>query len=246
MRITLFYFSGTGNTKAVCDAFKIKMERENARVSIINVEKHGQGNDSQVKDLIRNTDVFGFAYPVFGADLPRIYKDFLIGLQGSQFNNREAFVITTVGYINAYGPFLMKKELKKLGLLLKNHIVLRMPNSTKRITQYDNARSECLVKQDSRITRLVGDILYHRKHISGVGPWVLGGYVVRKVLGKQMKEHYKRWYVDTGLCIDCGQCLGNCPVQAIRSNGGEYSFSDTCITCFRCLHFCPVQAIKMK
>ena len=65
MRITLFYFSGTGNTKAVCDAFKIKMERENARVSMINVEKYAEGMDGQVKDLIGNTDVFGFAYPVF-------------------------------------------------------------------------------------------------------------------------------------------------------------------------------------
>ena len=184
--------------------------------------------------------------PSSRADLPRIYKDFLKSLQGCLFHHREAFVITTVGYINAYGPFLMSKELKKLGLLMKNHLVIRMPNSTKRTAQYDVLRSKHLAKQDRRFARLVDDILHHRKHISGVGPWVLGGYVVRKILGNQMKEHYKRMYVDSGLCIDCGKCIRDCPEKAIGHDGGEYSFSNTCTVCFRCIHFCPVQAIKVN
>ena len=242
MRITLFYFSGTGNTKAACDLFKEKLEHRNATIILINIEDITDGG--RIEDT--NSDIIGFAYPVYGADLPRIFRDFLSNVNPRVFSKKEAFVITTAGYINAYGPFLLKKELSKKGLVLKNHIVVKMPNSTKKSDNNEIRRYRSLAKQEKKIEKLAGSLLDGRGRFYGVGPWLLGGYIIRVALKKPMAEHYKKLQVDDSVCTHCKTCINNCPTQAIRYVNGTFTFTAACTTCFRCVQSCPVHAIKNK
>lgn len=48
-----------------------------------------------------------------------------------------------------------------------------------------------------------------------------------------------------GGCIGCGTCAGECPVGAIKDNGGVFAIDEgTCISCGACAGACPTGAIK--
>jgi len=51
-------------------------------------------------------------------------------------------------------------------------------------------------------------------------------------------------YKITDKCIACGNCQGECPVEAI-SEGDRYSIDPAkCIDCGACASVCPVEAIQ--
>ena len=51
--------------------------------------------------------------------------------------------------------------------------------------------------------------------------------------------------VNKDLCIGCGACEENCPVQAIAlgADGKAECDKSKCIDCLSCVGNCPVQAI---
>ena len=57
--------------------------------------------------------------------------------------------------------------------------------------------------------------------------------------------HVRRIDVDHDLCVNCFLCEENCPVEAIRLEGGEVVLDDDkCIRCVECTNHCPVGALK--
>ena len=53
--------------------------------------------------------------------------------------------------------------------------------------------------------------------------------------------------MDKEKCINCGVCMGYCPVNSIYAEGGEILISyDYCKGCGICAAECPKQAINME
>ena len=51
-------------------------------------------------------------------------------------------------------------------------------------------------------------------------------------------------YKITDVCISCGACAANCPVDAISDGGSQYEIdAGTCISCGACQANCPAEAI---
>jgi ferredoxin len=46
-------------------------------------------------------------------------------------------------------------------------------------------------------------------------------------------------------CIGCGQCVGVCPVEAIKLEDGIAIISDECVECGVCVGECPSEAISI-
>jgi NAD-dependent dihydropyrimidine dehydrogenase PreA subunit len=45
-------------------------------------------------------------------------------------------------------------------------------------------------------------------------------------------------------CINCGSCLGSCPVSAISEGDDKHEINaDLCIDCGACADICPTEAI---
>ena len=244
MKIALFYFSGTGNTKFVCDRFKIFIEQKNNSIDLYNIELIRNESTNTVSTIINQANLIGFAYPIHGANLPKIVDDFLNSffLDGSR--NKDVFIISTVGVINAYGPFIIKKRLQRSGLHLKWHYVYRTINNTA-VRKVDAIQlEEKHRKQTLPFTKFCNSVITNETYCNGIGPWIVGGYIVRRMLRKTIENHYKAFYVDSSLCTKCNLCIDNCPTKSINYQHNGFIFSQTCTTCLRCINKCPVDAIK--
>lgn len=48
----------------------------------------------------------------------------------------------------------------------------------------------------------------------------------------------------TDICVSCGSCEPECPVEAISQGETQYNIDpDTCIDCGTCASVCPTDAI---
>jgi len=51
-------------------------------------------------------------------------------------------------------------------------------------------------------------------------------------------------YVINNDCINCGACVADCPVDAIKEGANKYEINADCIDCGACVGSCPVNAIN--
>ena len=56
--------------------------------------------------------------------------------------------------------------------------------------------------------------------------------------------------IDHELCIGCGECFNNCPVDVIRMDlsgeKAEIRYSEDCMCCYACVLDCPGEAIHVS
>ena len=54
-------------------------------------------------------------------------------------------------------------------------------------------------------------------------------------------------HIITDECINCGQCVSECPVDCISAGSDKYVIdAGTCIDCGACVGCCPTDAIKAE
>jgi len=53
--------------------------------------------------------------------------------------------------------------------------------------------------------------------------------------------------IDEKVCVSCGACAAECPVDAISQGDGAYVIdADICIDCGQCVPVCPVDCISAE
>ncbi len=54
-----------------------------------------------------------------------------------------------------------------------------------------------------------------------------------------------QFYAIEDRCIQCEQCVQNCPFDNILLVDSKIEFGENCCTCLRCIHHCPTEAIQI-
>jgi len=66
--------------------------------------------------------------------------------------------------------------------------------------------------------------------------------------GVKIKKIEKKITLDRDKCIDCGACIGLCPVDALEFDKKRklQLYEDNCIQCKACVKACPMNALSIE
>jgi len=246
MMFSIFYFSGTGNTKWVSNTCKGILTEKGFDSKMYSIEEE----IVNLNEIILNSDYIGIAYPICGANIPRIMREFILKLKEllPKDIEKRVFVISTAGYVDGFGPFSIMTLFKKSGLKLRGYISTRISNnvSTPTIKANPVGSDELKIRlemAEKKINELVDRLILGEKYIKNIGPYLLGGLIIRKVSKKGLRNSYLAHSVDLNKCRRCMVCVKKCPTKSIEYKDDKFVFLPSCTACMRCYNFCPTYAI---
>lgn len=246
MKFLVFYFSGTGNTKWAVNELKntIISKGHECRIHSIDTEIFN------LENIVNETDIVGFAFPIYGCNIPNIMKKYInqfpdnLNAQG----RKTAFVLTTSGYIDGFGPISAGKILKRNGFNLVGYINVKMSNniSTPKIKADFIESKEMKIrmgKGKKEIEILIGKLIGKKRYIKNTGIYLVPGMIIRKATTGAQKNNYLALSINQEKCSKCMLCINNCPTKSIFVSDKEMKFLPSCTACMRCYNFCPSYAI---
>jgi hypothetical protein len=195
MKFITFYFSGSNNTKWVCEQFDQMIRDSGHETEIISIDNFKKRLDiAQVKEKIITSQYIGFAQPIYGANLPPIMRDFLVFISQIMKDNaiglKPVYFINTFGYINALGPFATQKILSSDCFLLQAYGNFRICNNIMTYKQKMKPITEKMLSKRKKEAKkhlfiMVNQLISGKKYTKGIGPYLLPGILIRKKLKKQ-------------------------------------------------------------
>ena len=256
MRITLFYFSGTGNTWWLSERFKESAEAKGAKVSLQSIDGLIYSKTESVADIWCGSDVVGLAYPIHSSDAPPILHLFLDkveeAINGLPQESKPAFVLTTMQSFSGDGALMLRSRLADLGAELKVSRDFRMSaNTGVPILTFNPSPDHVLEKQMAR----------NMEELDGIVDKILGGKMMLKVqygefgrfhgwlqrVGPKWKDRTWRYFgTHPDRCTRCLLCVEQCPIGAISVTDEGLVWKRSCTDCFRCYNFCPERAVTVK
>ena len=236
------YFSGTGNTKYCIEMF-LKYYNENKENKVYSIE-----DKNCIKEIKENNDIV-FAYPIYYSDLPIIVRNFIIDNK-KIFQNKNIFIIVTMGLFSGDGSGCLARLLKKYGANIMGGLHLKMPDcigdvkalkksleENKKIVKIANKKIKETVEKikNGHYSR---DGLTFVNHLAGLFGQRLYFYKKTYKLKNKLKINYKK-------CISCGKCSNLCPMENIKMMDTKPTPQNQCTSCYRCINNCPKQAITL-
>ncbi len=243
--IVIFYFSGTGNTWWVSNEIVLQLEKLGHSARAFSIEALPV---NEVKELIQDSDIVGFGYPIHGSDLPVPMKNFIEQLP--VVSTKQAFVFCTQWLWSGDGAAVGGTMLHDKGFnvqwgehfLMPNNVtvsIIRLP-----YTNDPGRLAGVLGRAAKRAAHFVQEIDAGRASLHGFNQ-------VSFCLGSLQRVPFRRVFhkfqsdigIDYANCIDCGECVRLCLVDNFYYEDKDIKTRGNCIICFRCYNFCPVAAI---
>ena len=248
IKFLLFYFSGTGNTRWASMQFCAAAKALGHEAEAVSVDRLELSDNLIIK--VRQAEYIGFAYPIYAADVPRNMREFIQNLTASLSGEKlraQAFFICTFGYINGFGPFNASALLQG-SMKMKAHLNLRffnnVSNPVMKVRMPDKEKlNRTLTCAQSKLVRLADKLASGKRVITGIGPYLIPGIIIRNTLGKARDKNYKSLSVDMSRCSLCMRCVRECPTGSFRYDDGAFNVLPTCAACMRCYNFCPKAAV---
>lgn len=249
MKLSIFYFSGTGNTKYVSNHLAGLLKEksfESESVSITDISL------SERDALIESSDVLFFAYPTYGSDIPENMKRFIEKLPKG--NGKKIGVICTQLFFSGDGASIYSREFKSKGYEQKWGYQVNMPNNLCipgspffQSPDYEIHENKQLVKARTKIEKMCDDIVQDKKRLTDNTFFHTFLAMSQRPLFRWfVMESYKNALdINQEKCVSCGMCVASCPQDVIEIHDGIVSYENRadCVACLRCLNFCPSDAI---
>lgn len=241
MKIMFYCFSGTGNTRRVCE--KLAQELEN------------RGHEAEIYLVTRRSappapcgyDRVIAAYPVHAFNAPAAMLKFLKKLPRIRGGKSEVpvYLLRTSGEplrLNDASGISPRRILRRRGYAVKGEIHFVMPyNIIFRHSEGMAARMDRTV--DLGLSSAADAVISGGGQICRVGP-------VRRLVSFVLRiEHpamplIGRTFHVSSACMGCGLCERRCPQGNIRIVNGKPKFGGSCVGCMGCAFRCPADAIR--
>lgn len=251
MKIKLFYFSGTGNTKFICDLVKerfIENGVKEVQLSEIKTIK----DDFQLE--VSDDTLLGFAYPVYDYLPPDNILKLAEKLKSN--NNNPCFIF------NTYTTDPMDSNMHLIDRLNKNNI------NTIAEAGFKSPGASAFIYANPKSPMVKHATIYEKQLNNNIEKFVKN--IIEKYNTFDQKKSYielkynrfnsfHQWFskvtfgnmfyrnlkVDNN-CSLCGLCVKNCPDENLTINDSklQISKSNNCQRCLKCVQLCKKRAIN--
>lgn len=241
MKIAIFYFSGTGNTKKVALKYKEHFDGDGCDCTLFELPLNEPAD-------LSGYDLVGFGYPIHSFNAPQIMLDFAKSLpkKGRKEVKIRAFIFKSSGEpvkMSRVSSLKLIKILKKRGFEVTNEYQYVMPYNMifrhtdhTAFTMWETAKK--LIPIDC--ADILNGVPRHEKKM------FMGGFLAWVLRCEHWGAHVIGvGYKATKACIGCGLCAKNCPAGNIVMKNGKPKFGGKCYICSRCSFRCPKDCIKI-
>jgi ferredoxin len=238
MKVLISYFSGTGNTRLVCDLIKDLLSKHGIVVEMASIEE-------SVK--FDNFDLLVVGGPIYAGNFPERLIRYIIR-DIPRVEQRKAIVFSTsTGLINAHGVLSASSKLASKGFEVVLNKCFIMPRNFyfgSYSPMEDNYCKELVSSMKAQVIEFVETIIHgkytsppiHTKGILAKDLFAELFSVMAKFMGKSFRANEN--------CTLCMKCVKNCPQENIIKKHDNIQFGFNCMMCTRCIHNCPANAIE--
>lgn len=240
MKIAVFFFSGTGNTKKVCEAIADEWWAKGEEVSLFPILRGETYPDARLFDFI----VVGF--PVHAFNAPASVLSFLKHLPPS--GGTPAYLVRTSGEplaFNDASAVLPRRILKRRGYAVLGEYRYVMPyniifrHSEEMAARMWNAAKRQIPSDAQEMLALGGEK-------KGVSPIQRAVSFVLRIEHTAMPLLGRRFHAAKESCVGCGRCAAVCPQRNIHMKDGKPVFGKWCVGCMACAFSCPADAVRIS
>ncbi len=256
MKISIFYFSGTGNTWWITEKLKELFNKGGNPTETYSIERKDVDWEQLIPKLLSESDIIGIGYPVYGSSVPEIVKDWVRDHLFKSAKNHpkelKAFVYDTMAMFSGDTPLIMRKILKKCNFTIKQAINIRtlsnLPQMKSLMTWDKEKQAEIFEKAGLKCEKLVNAVLKNKKWVMRRDPFSrFVGWLQRVGMRWEGKTIRKLFTFDMDTCNLCGLCVKFCPVDTLSIEETEkkpiIKYGLDCIYCMRCFNNCPQDAV---
>lgn len=250
-RITIFYFSGTGNSKRIASWFCEFAVKKDIQCQLIDISKI----DDSVFDIIDSNTLIGIISPVHGFSFPKITLDFIRNFPkgknriilmntrgGMKIGNHVTQGLTGIAFMLS-SFILVQKGYKIIGQIPfdmpSNWISIHPALNEKTVLFLHKKNYERVKKHSDKILSGKKDFAAYRNIIQDIliSPVSLAYYFAGRFF-------FAKSYYASNDCDNCGLCIKQCPVKAIEDTGNRPFWTFKCESCMKCMSICPKKAIE--
>ena len=239
MKIALFYYSATGNTKKVCEYIQKKIPQ----LILINIA-------TTVEQKSEDYEIIGIAFPVFYLSIPPNVASFLNSFTIQK--NKPVFILATYGMMQGKSITNTAKILNKKGFNIFDSFALQMPESyppflVKGWTDIEAPNQEEMVKLNSFI-ETINNIIVALKIGNTPERKIIQNGIINSLIpipsDKKKRKDFGELILDEQVCTSCGICEESCVYNAISIKKVPTFNMEKCAFCYACYNKCAKNAIK--
>lgn len=235
--ITIYYFSGTGNTYKIARELAAQLKERGYQAELIPMAKTEAAH-------IELDGIIGLVFPVAIQSTYPLVWDFIRKMPKAE--GSKVFMVDTMEAFSGgiVGP--VKKVLERKGYNCIAAKEFKMSSSMMTKKQQSLKRAE-VNEQALREVPVFVEALVQEKASWKRVP-VLSDMMRSISKGDKIwKSQSKKITIDTDLCINCKICEKNCPTHSLRIFDGAYELDhQTCNSCMRCVNACPKNAFELN
>lgn len=249
---TLYYFSGTGNAYSVSQWVKQVGETYDVTVNLVNIADV----DSAYSPHLPPNSLIGFISPTHGFNFPPIMLRWLWRFPRQR--NVKAIIMNTRGGLKIGGVYLpglsgMAQYFTALLLWTKGITVVGMrpvdlPSNWMSLhpSLSDHTVESMFEKRKTEVINFSHTIFQkgtdYRALLDIVQDVLLTPIaILYYFIGRFF---FAKSFIASDECDGCGQCISQCPVEAIKEVDGRPYWTFECESCMQCMTKCPKQAIE--
>ncbi|MCL2198268.1 MAG: EFR1 family ferrodoxin [Defluviitaleaceae bacterium] len=239
------YFSGTGNTKFLAEAFSKRM----------NAKCYSIEEAADFATEITAHDTIAFCYPIYGSRVPRIMREFA-HTHMAQIIGKKIIILVTQMVFSGDGARVFTDLFPKgaVEVIYAEHFNMQQNMGNIPVLNLIKPSDRFYKKVEAKLNKVCENIKNGiiKKRGFAKGSLLLG-YIQGKPWQKDTSEipaTRMEKAVKDGLrvnkdCNACNLCTKICPMKNLVNDNGQIKHQSNCTVCYRCVNRCPQKAITV-